>query len=795
MATKITMYYNPYLCTVKLSMLDAEGAEMPIDGRVKDEVSQKFNERFCLEDDGDALLDILTEAYRGSQINIEFVGTTENFHSFRKQCEWRQVQLVQSSKRRILSCDEINKKIIDKVLELKGFGYDIDSDGEIDKILDATIPVIVVGSTSAGKSTFLNALIGEELLPTGQNRTTGVSCALRNSPEEFRVEFCMNGEVVNLDCTDQYAIENSAAIPEDLARIIKGETKPLDRIRCIIDYFNFIDKDAHIDRTALIDNKQLDVFCPFYNEKIPGRIVFYDTPGDGSDSFEVDEVTLENILKEQTKGLLIFVCKERAGLDKAEKLIRKIQTATENKLDLAHTIVVCNCMEAAPDCSGQTSTEKKWASRIIYVSSGIALSARKPAVSKDDWKENNLFFLFARNGDAFSDPNNMTYTSLPQYCSLPSNRTTDFEAEHKKLKRELEIATDTAQKKRQLMQFNSGITTVEQEIIFVTKELFPYNQCERARRVFLQLLGAYKEEIAQKEKEKQDQRKSRIAEFESIYAPICEELENYTNDFIREAGEDFVARAKSSDYRWTKEKAGDFATHAIERYLKSQYYKEHNEVDIYEKIEALLDEDIHNYTKRAEQDLNDFLIEKALRKYADACKQKINSQTTLSEEERQVFRSFFTMQRLADQTKEKRKDVLGKVNLNIPQLRENLSGDAWYVLVRNFIANIAKSAKYGMEKAFGPIKRDLAECHDKAFIECSQNVLGQAKKCIEEIFSRIKKAFSEESADDNIICSLNPKLADIRRVIKALENDIKELGSKRCRIETELKQLDEIFSN
>lgn len=795
MATKITMYYNPYLCTVKLSMLDAKGAEMPIDGRVKDEVSQKFNERFCLEDDGDVLLDILTEAYRGSQINIEFVGTTENFHSFRKQCEWRQVQLVQSSKRRILSCDEINEKIIDKVLELKGFGYDIDSDGEIDKILDTTIPVVVVGSMSAGKSTFLNALIGEELLPTGQNRTTGVSCALHNSPEEVRVEFCMNGEAVSLDCTDQCAIENSAAIPEDLARIIKGETKPLDRIRCIIDYFNFIDKDAHIDRTALIDNKQLDVFCPFYNRNIPGRIVFYDTPGNDSDSFKVDVATLENILKEQTKGLLIFVCKGREGLDKAEALIRMIQTATENKLDLAHTIVVCNCMEVAPDCSGQTSTEKEWASRIIYVSSAIALSARKPAVSKDDWKENNLFSLFARNGDAFSDPNNMTYTSLPQYCSLPSNRTTDFETKHKELKRELEIATDTAQKKRQLMQFNSGITTVEQEIIFVTKELFPYNQCERARCVFLQLLGAYKEEIAQKEKEKQDQRKSRIAEFESIYAPICEEVENCTSDYIKNASDKFIERAKNSDYRWTKEKSGDFATHAIERYLNYRYYKKHNETEIREKIEALLDEDVRNYTKRAEQDLNEFLIDTALPEYADECKQKINSQTSLSEAERQVFRSFFTVQRLADQTKEERKESLRRIDLNIPRLKEDLSGDNFWVRAKNVLANLAKRAMYGAEKAYGSIKSDLAEYHACAYVRCSENVFVQVKKCIEDIFCRIKTAFSDESADDNIICSLNPELADIRRVIKALDTDIKELEGKKHRIETELQRLNEIFSN
>ena len=193
MAMRIRMKYNPYLCKVNLSILSSKGSEEKIDGNAADEIEEHFGDRFCLEDDGDQLLDIILESYRGSQITIEIVGTNENFQFFYKLCSKRQISLEKSSNQRILSCDEISRKITDKVMQLKSLGYDIDCNGEIDKILDATIPVVVVGNMSAGKSTFLNALIGEELLPSGQNRTTGVNCALHNSPKEVRVEYCAKG--------------------------------------------------------------------------------------------------------------------------------------------------------------------------------------------------------------------------------------------------------------------------------------------------------------------------------------------------------------------------------------------------------------------------------------------------------------------------------------------------------------------------------------------------------------------------------------------------------------------------
>ena len=492
---------------------------------------------------------------------------------------------------------------------------------------------------------------------------------------------------------------------------------------------------------------------------------------------------------------MIFVCAERKELDKSQKLIDTVQVATGNKLDLAHTIVVCNQTEKKPDCSVQTSTEREWASRIIYASSAVALGARKPNADDDTWKDEDIERVFYQQTNAFSKPDDRFYLSLPQYCSLPNSRKDGIESMHEELKRDTEVATDTAQKKNQLMQFNSGITTIEQEIIYVAKELFPYNQCECARRVFLKLLEDYRIAIVQTEESKESQRETRIGEFEAIYEPLCEELKTCTDEYVKQAKEELNRKIEGSDYKWTEEKAGDFATHAIDRFLNEDFYSKHDEESIRENVAALLDKDIHNYTERAEKDFNDFLERTALPEYTLKCKQKISSQAYLSESEKQVFASFFTTQKLVDQTSEKGKNALKGVKLNIPKLKNLLSGDKWYTIAWKSIVNAGKRAKYWVEKNFGSIKANLAHYHSDAYSKNSQNILNQADESIEKIFEGIQHAFSDESADDNLICNLNPELGDIKRVIEELSRDIKELDNRKRRIEGELSELSNIFSN
>ena len=160
-----------------------------------------------------------------------------------------------------------------------------------------------------------------------------------------------------------------------------------------------------------------------------------------------------------------------------------------------------------------------------------------------------------------------------------------------------------------------------------------------------------------------------------------------------------------------------------------------------------------------------------------------------------MFSSFFAIQRLVDQTSKERKNALKDVELNIPKLVDLLSGDEWYTIVWKSIFNAGKKAKYWVEKNFGSIKGNLALYHETSYTNTTTSMEVQIDKSIKEIFERIKDAFSDESADNNLICNLNPELGDIKRVIQELSRDIRELDNRKRRIEGELSELSNVFSN
>lgn len=812
MATTIRMRYNPYLSKLELTLLDKKGNEQELEGSARDIVCQKFGNTFVLEDSGNELLDILSTSYRNSRIQIDFVGSQHHFGLMQKLCSARDnITVSVSAQQRILSCDEIQKIIINKVAELKEAGFDIDSEGEIDRILDATIPVVVVGNMSAGKSTFLNSLIGDELLPSGTDATTGVICELHNSKSKASVSYISYGKNVEIDCSNSGDIIGNKNISEELKQAISCEATPFGRIRAVINFFNFKDKQNSVDRTLLIDGKLIKIECPFFNAQIPEEIVFYDTPGNGSDTNKDDETTLQNALKNQTKGFIIFVCDGRSDLDKSQELIDTVIKNAGNKLDIAHTIVICNQTEEEPDGKVITSTEKEWASRIIYTSSAVALGVRKPLSKKENWKEERLFKVFAKNRGAFSDPENECYVSLPQYCTLPFNRSSDINDIHTQLTQKMNVTNDIETARKKLMEFNSGITIAERELIFVAKELFPYNQCERARTVFLELLKKYKTIIEEKESEKETQKQDRIEEFNEIYEPLCVALSNVTDKFITTQKEEYSSFFSSAEYSYKTKKAEEFAVSVKDTILSADSYEGKTEGDIQTEVIGVMSQELVPVRKSAEYDFQKFLLgpdaltyyDSASRKiclspvlpeFALKCVEVINSQSDISESEKEVFKSFFTVNQLEDRTKEEREKSGESLKLDIPQFLGKRLGDKWYSSFWKSLVNTSKKVGYWFEKNFGEITENLIEFYQRSYQLYTNDLLVQFKENLSDIFKKIKDSFSGESSDNSIICELHPKLGEIKKSIALLNDEIVLLGKKKDRIESELTGLENIFS-
>ena len=64
----------------------------------------------------------------------------------------------------------------------------------LDQVLHAELLVPVIGAFSAGKSTLLNTLIGQEVLPVGISPETELATELRYSPESYLLAVKKDGE-------------------------------------------------------------------------------------------------------------------------------------------------------------------------------------------------------------------------------------------------------------------------------------------------------------------------------------------------------------------------------------------------------------------------------------------------------------------------------------------------------------------------------------------------------------------------------------------------------------------------
>ena len=71
--------------------------------------------------------------------------------------------------------------------------------------------VVVVGPTSAGKSTLLNALLGEQVLPTSYNATTSALCEIKYSEEPGKKYAVVH---VNMENSDPVPIKLDLSLKE-----------------------------------------------------------------------------------------------------------------------------------------------------------------------------------------------------------------------------------------------------------------------------------------------------------------------------------------------------------------------------------------------------------------------------------------------------------------------------------------------------------------------------------------------------------------------------------------------------
>lgn len=424
---------------------------------------------------------------------------------------------------------------------------------QYDDASSSTIPLCVMGLYSSGKSMFINALIGEEILPSASDPLTaqifkvtpGTNYQVAFSCENTELHFEIIEQTARLlnreDCS-----QCSAWIKEMTG--ISGTTNA-EIMRQIISKLNDSDKlsDKLKSEGLTSVNGLISIEVPFRNSTLPtGKIHFeiYDTPGLNSESHKEHTKVLQAALEDRTNGLPILITTRKTlDLTGIQNLMDELNCKGV-KLDRENLMILINqadqegpnTLKKFHDDPTEAAVTIQKNSSIMFLSSLIALGCKCKGTGYAEWSDSDCEMIYERNRADFESPQNKYYKVFPQYGILPPSR-------YEKICQQAQKAEDTVTSGdtsedaiRELIAQNSGIRAVESEITYYAQRFADYNKCQMA--------SGYLKEAIQKVSEKIKVEQDRQAAIETELSNEREQKKNELVNDISRSGKYAVTRAE-----------------------------------------------------------------------------------------------------------------------------------------------------------------------------------------------------------------------------------------------------------
>lgn len=500
---KIKIIYNPYAKKAAYKrwsngMWSDLGNSSPLS-------EERYQDDITLQNCGIDIVNQILNGYDDGTIGVDLVfeGTDSDYEDFRSILSLYFSEYKISCTRdekQLISADQAAQKIesIFEGMEQTFKKYPNDAlKAQIDRYKDtvkSTVTICILGTYSAGKSAFINALIGEEVLPCASDPTTATVYRVHTS-QETKIEFAYNGQHIELQFSgSEYKPNTTNMEGAKLLSMIKERIENGESHSChahmyyALEAINIFAKDMQSSSDTADYPTIIDVYVPFRQSILPldkHDFVFIDTPGADSETFKEHLAVTKDALKSQTCGLPIILTKPD-DMDKAGNAV--VNDLLENNggaLDISNTIVIVN---QSDDKTPKTLREKKakmenlciarWHSnRIFFVSSAIGIAGKKEDADDDEsWIDGDLYQVYDDKQQRFRDAMHKNYTQLYQYNIIAENRLQE-------LCRRAAIAPESER-----MLYNSGIRSVEDEITLFAKKYAAYNKCAQAQQYLQQAL-------------------------------------------------------------------------------------------------------------------------------------------------------------------------------------------------------------------------------------------------------------------------------------------------------------------
>lgn len=506
-------------------------------------------------------------------LKIDFVGTKDDYSDFcdviKKHHKDSNIQ-CDCNTCYYNTADKVLPKIEKEFADVKSTLEDYSEDEVkkwIDKYNDVVKPSIslcIVGLYSAGKSAFINSIIGAEILPSASNPTTAKVYKIY-CDNVYRICFKFDEEECVLTfegATYKPSSSSEKEIIRELQKIVEGSGKhdEIFHMNQALKILNEYKNDKH----KLSD--LIEIHIPF-NTVLPTdkfEFIIYDTPGSNSQNNSQHFKILKESLDEQTNALPIFLTKPDSMDATDNKEILQLIEKTD-ALDKTNTIVIVNQadtmgpdeLEAQGYHLGNLSVTKWKSTRIFFMSSVLAIASKKNNPdSKDDWIIRDMYFKYRQNAEIYSSDE----IKLFEYNIIDESKADD-------------ISGYLDSKKTTHLYKNSGLEAVEKEIAEYAYKYALYNKCQQASEYLQKAIDVCIKKI-EENKIKQDRTLHDVTgKFDSKKKKLCNELENkkgvladYNTEFQQRMEKDFISFSKENHLLEDKEEK-----HILQQNLKNEW--------------------------------------------------------------------------------------------------------------------------------------------------------------------------------------------------------------------------------
>lgn len=396
-----------------------------------------------------------------------------------------------------------------------------------EKTMSSAVPICMIGNYSVGKSALINALIGEEVLPSKENPSTAKNVEVRRSRRyAVTVEFerddgIRERAVLGISPGRLYLTEDEqpdSGLVQDLLELVDtvGKTET-EIIYGFIDLLNSPPADS-TGATLKDIGWNVTVELPLRESMLSSPdsdVVFYDTPGSDNDTLDhlAHSQALEGFMGSQTNGLPILVTTRGKLVSKDTAEIRRMLDRYADNFASPCCLVViaqCDTLNKSKLEEGIPADIKNWHGKtvVLYTTAVGALGIKKGSGSS--WTN----VSYQEDFDAWQRREACgRRVTLPDYNIYP--------CEERNILDSSEVDDE---------MYATGIPSLEYEILHYVKNFSDYKKCARGKDDLVKAIAAVRDLLEEKEgaakearalaAEKQAEERQRlIGELETISLP------------------------------------------------------------------------------------------------------------------------------------------------------------------------------------------------------------------------------------------------------------------------------------